>query len=340
MTHLLREARLEANFEPASKSGVPALLIGARTQALIEGLFQRSDFFEGLPSIESRIVLWGHAREPVQLQHRAVVLPERELTRRLQAGLSQQRGKAPAEDWTVFTAAAPNVEHRFGQRMATVTTVDLADQAEPLACWIESVKGGWLFLLPGRERHKRSLAERLRAFGKKTGDGNDRLRVGSIGEMAADGGFTGPTAWMLTDYKGQPGFRGRAFYTPEQILANIDEGHKLGWQFGIHTIGNAAIEMTVDALHQVLQKNPRNDHRHYLCHFTMMPSDRTMDIMANDKIHIAQQPNFTYNLAGRYEETVEGRLLQTNNPLSTPIKHGIYMAIGSDNLPIGPVVGL
>lgn len=183
-------------------------------------------------------------------------------------------------------------------------------------------------------------AERLRAFGKKSGDGNERLRVGAIGEMAADGGFTGPTAWMLTDYKGQPGFRGRAFFTPEQILANIEEGHKLGWQFGIHAIGNAAIEMTVDALHQVLEKYPRNDHRHYLCHFTMMPPDRTMQIMAKDKIHIAQQPNFTYNLAGRYEETVEGKLLQTNNPLSTPLKHGIYMAFGSDNLPIGPMVGL
>ena len=58
-------------------------------------------------------------------------------------------------------------------------------------------------------------AAKLKEFGKKTGDGNDRLRVGSIGEMAADGGFTGPTAWSLEDYKGQPGFRGRAFFTPE-----------------------------------------------------------------------------------------------------------------------------
>ena len=48
-------------------------------------------------------------------------------------------------------------------------------------------------------------AARLKEFGKRTGDGGDRLRVGSIGEMAADGGFTGPTAWVLVDYKGQPG---------------------------------------------------------------------------------------------------------------------------------------
>jgi predicted amidohydrolase YtcJ len=183
-------------------------------------------------------------------------------------------------------------------------------------------------------------AAKLKEFGRKTGDGNDRLRIGSIGEMAADGGFTGPTAWSLVDYKGLPGFRGRAFFTPEQIHANIEEGHKLGWQFGIHAIGDAAIVMTVDALDQVLQKYPRNDHRHYLCHFTVLPPERTMQVMAKDKILIAQQPNFTYNLEGRYVETLEGQRLATNNALMTPIKHGIYMAFGSDNLPIGPLVGL
>ncbi len=184
-------------------------------------------------------------------------------------------------------------------------------------------------------------AEKLKEFGKKTGDGNDRLRVGSIGEMAADGGFTGPTAWSLVDYKGQPGFRGRAFFTPEEIHANIEEGHKLGWQFGIHAIGDAAIAMTVHALDKVLQAYPRNDHRHYLCHFTVLPPARTMEIMAKDKIAIAQQPNFTYNLEGRYMETLEGNRLATNNAIVTPVKkYGLFMAFGSDNLPIGPMVGL
>lgn len=183
-------------------------------------------------------------------------------------------------------------------------------------------------------------AAKLREFGKKTGDGDERLRVGSIGEMAADGGFTGPTAWVLEDYKGQPGFRGRAFFTPEQIHANIEAGHLLGWQFGIHAIGDASIAMTVDALDQVLEKYPRADHRHYLCHFTVLPPERTMQLMVKDKILIAQQPNFTYNLEGRYVEALEGKRLATNNSLTTPIKHGIFMAFGSDNLPIGPFVGL
>jgi len=183
-------------------------------------------------------------------------------------------------------------------------------------------------------------AERLKEFGRKTGDGNDRLRVGSIGEMFADGGFTGPTAWVLEDYKGQPGFRGRAMLSPEQMHANIEAGHKLGWQFGIHAIGDAAIAMTVDAFDKVLQANPRDDHRHYLCHFTVLPPERTMEIMARQHLLIAQQPNFTYNLEGRYVAALEGKRLATNNAITTPIKHGIYMAFGSDNLPIGPLVGL
>lgn len=193
---------------------------------------------------------------------------------------------------------------------------------------------------PSEAGHAKEGAAKLKEFGRKTGDGNDRLRVGSIGEMFADGGFTGPTAWSLVDYKGQPGFRGRAFFTPEQIHANIEEGHQLGWQFGIHAIGDAAIAMTVDALDTVLHDYPRNDHRHYLCHFTVLPPERTLDLMAKDRILIAQQPNFTYNLERRYSETLEGQRLATVNAIATPIQHGIYMAFGSDNLPIGPMVGL
>jgi predicted amidohydrolase YtcJ len=193
---------------------------------------------------------------------------------------------------------------------------------------------------PSAAGHAQEGAALLKEFGRKTGDGNDRLRVGSIGEMAADGGFTGPTAWSLVDYKGQPGFRGRAFFSPEEIRANIEAGHQLGWQFGIHAIGDAAIAMTVDALDQVLTKFPRKDHRHYLCHFTVLPPERTMNLMVKDKILIAQQPNFTYNLEGRYAEALEGKRLTSNNALATPIKRGIFMAFGSDNLPIGPLVGL
>jgi hypothetical protein len=65
-----------------------------------------------------------------------------------------------------------------------------------------------------------------------------------------------------------------------------------------------------------------------------------MKKMAEYDILIAQQPNFTYTLEGRYAANLEGDRLQHNNPLRTPMKHGIFVALGSDVLPIGPMVGL
>lgn len=183
-------------------------------------------------------------------------------------------------------------------------------------------------------------AEQLKAWGHKTGDGDDRLRVGSIGEAAFDGGFTGPTAWTLEDYKGLPGFRGKGRFTDQEALEMVETGAKLGWQFGVHAIGDAAIQQAVKIYDQVLTKYPKQDHRWYLCHFTIMPPADTMATMAKDNILIAQQPNFLYNLEGRYVATMEGAHLQHNNSVTTPLGYGLFMAFGSDNLPIGPMVGL
>ena len=65
-----------------------------------------------------------------------------------------------------------------------------------------------------------------------------------------------------------------------------------------------------------------------------------MAAMAAHDIAITQQPNFTYTLEGRYVDNLDGSRLETNNPLRTPMSHGIHTAISSDILPIGPPVGL
>jgi len=65
-----------------------------------------------------------------------------------------------------------------------------------------------------------------------------------------------------------------------------------------------------------------------------------MQKMASKNKHITQQPNFTYTLESRYVDNLEGDRLQTNNPLRSPMSHGIFVALGSDRPPIGPMVGL
>ncbi len=182
-------------------------------------------------------------------------------------------------------------------------------------------------------------ADKLRAFGKKTGDGTDRLRIGAV-KLLVDGGFTGPAAYTLEPYKGQGDYRGKLNYTEQELYDIVRAGHAMGWQMGFHTIGDGAIKMAADVFDRVLAESPRADHRHYLNHFTVMPPEETLQKLAKNDILVAQQPNFTYTLEGRYVANLDGARLQHNNPLRTVIDHKIFLALGSDILPIGPMVGL
>jgi len=186
-------------------------------------------------------------------------------------------------------------------------------------------------------------AERLRAYPHHTGYGDEKVRMGPIGESAVDGGFTGPTAWTLVDYKGMPGFRGKGRYSDAELQDLVNTSAALGWQMGLHAIGDAAIVQTVNAYSKALRSNPGQspDHRWFLDHFTVMPPEERMRTMAADGIRIAQQPNFLYNLEGRYAATLDDWRLRHNNSVGTPEKkYGLFVAFGSDNLPIGPLVGL
>lgn len=179
----------------------------------------------------------------------------------------------------------------------------------------------------------------MSAFGKKSGDGDEFLRVGPI-KIFVDGGFTGPAAFTKAPYRGESEYRGKLSIDPNALTTTIRELNAAGWQTGIHAIGDAAIELAVDELVAALDALPRVDHRHYLNHFTVMPSSETMDRMAEYGVAITQQPNFTYTLEGRYVDYLDGDRVEHNNPLRTPINHGIIVAISSDILPIGPMVGL
>lgn len=179
----------------------------------------------------------------------------------------------------------------------------------------------------------------INALKARVGDGNDFLKIGPI-KVFADGGFTGPAAYTLEPYRDQDDYRGYLNMPEDELVAHLNEIHDAGWQMGVHAIGDAAIVLVVDTLAQALERNPREDHRHYLNHFSMRPPDSTMELMARHNIHITQQPNFTYTLEGRYAENLDSWRLQHNNPLRSPMDHGIKVAISSDILPIGPMVGL
>ena len=181
--------------------------------------------------------------------------------------------------------------------------------------------------------------EAIAEIKSRVANGTDFLKIGPI-KVFADGGFTGPAAYTIEPYVNQGDYRGYLNMPENDLIAHLNEIHDAGWQMGIHAIGDAAIVLVVNTLADALERNPREDHRHYLNHFSMHPPDLTMELMAEHDIHITQQPNFTYTLEGRYAANLDGWRLNHNNPLRSPMEHGVTVAISSDILPIGPMVGL
>ena len=185
----------------------------------------------------------------------------------------------------------------------------------------------------------KKAAEAMRALGKVTGDGDERMRVGAL-SVVVDAGFGGSAAWTLEAYRDRPDFYGRPAIAEEELYALVKDAHELGWQIGFETVGDAAIQMTVDVLARVLDESPRQNHRHYLASFTVLPPPETMMIMANRGILIAQQPNLTYEAAERYEPHLSGSRLDTVHALRTPMNYGLLVALGSGARPVDPLLGL
>ncbi len=181
--------------------------------------------------------------------------------------------------------------------------------------------------------------EQMNAFGKKTGDGDERLRVGAV-KVFVDGGFTGPSAYTIDSYRSEPGFHGSLDIEAAELRTLVGQAHEMGWQMGFHAIGDAAIQLIVNYFAEALEASPCDNHRHYLNHFTVRPPPEVMELMAEHDILITQQPNFTYTLEGRYVEYLQEEHAAHNNPLRSPMDHGVFVALSSDILPIGPMVGI
>ncbi len=230
-----------------------------------------------------------------------------------------------------------NLAELLGKGITSIT--DASSTPEDYAMFEE------LYAKPGVKLPRSALQfqwrnpQAIQELKARVADGNEFLKIGPI-KIFADGGFTGPAAFTKEPYVDQGDYRGYLNMPEEELVSLINEIHDAGWQMGIHAIGDAAIELVVDTLANTLTRKPREDHRNYLNHFSMRPSDATMEKMAEYAIHITQQPNFTYTLEGRYVANLDGWRLEHNNPIRSPMDHGIHVAISSDILPIGPLVGI
>jgi len=189
------------------------------------------------------------------------------------------------------------------------------------------------------EEGVRVSIEEMESLGVVTGFGNDRLRVGAI-KMSIDGGLSAPVFWSLEPYENRPDFQGVIRIPAEAFYPVAKRAHELGWQLGIHTMGDGAVVMVVDELERILTESPREGHRHYLHHVSVKPPQETIEKMARLGIGVASQPVFTVGLGSFAVEALAGEREATMNPTKSLLDAGIWVSWGSDGAPHGPRVAL
>jgi predicted amidohydrolase YtcJ len=182
---------------------------------------------------------------------------------------------------------------------------------------------------------RQSGAERVRQ--RITGN-TGKLRFGAV-KIVVDGSIQGFTARLRW-----PGYfngheNGIWIGSPAELKASIEFFHAEGLQLHIHTNGDEATELALDAVEAALARHPRPDHRHTLQHCQMADAAQFRR-MARLGMCVNLFANHIYYWGDAHHALTMGPdRAERMDACATALAHGVPLAIHSDApiTPLGPL---
>ncbi len=184
-------------------------------------------------------------------------------------------------------------------------------------------------------RYADSLATFTRPY-ESTGD--DRLISGGV-KLYIDGSGGARTAWLYDDWNRErdsvdTGNRGYPTMDPDELRRRFRAYHDAGLHVSIHSIGDRAIDWTVDSFAEALDATPTPGLRHGIIH-SNIPTDRALDQMAElqrewETAYPEPSPTFTWWIGDTYAGNFGPERARRLNPLRSYQERGMIWASGSD----------
>ena len=184
------------------------------------------------------------------------------------------------------------------------------------------------------------MLEPLEDLGITTGFGDDRLRIGPV-KLFADGSIGGRSARMRRPYLGTDETLGLWMQPPEELTAKVARAHRAGFQVAIHAIGDAAIELVIDAYEGAIKAAPRPGTRHRIEHCSIV-DEGLLDRIAALNIVPIPGTTFLHSFLDAYLDNLGEERVRYAYGMASYARRGIIAAASSDApvVPINPLFGL
>ena len=155
-----------------------------------------------------------------------------------------------------------------------------------------------------------------------------KFKVGCL-KLFADGTYGSATALMHEPFSDQPDKQGFLVLNAEDLYEKMKVGHNLGYQIGIHTIGDKGNRIVVDLYDRLLNEFPREDHRHRIEHASSLTPDVIKDMKRLGIIASCQPPFINSEYTWLCKRLGEERCKQAY-PMKSLVDEGVIIASGSD----------
>ena len=155
-----------------------------------------------------------------------------------------------------------------------------------------------------------------------------KFKIGCL-KLFADGTYGSATALMHEPFSDQHDKTGFLVTTENELYEKMKIAHNLGFQIGIHTIGDKGNRLVVDLYKKLLSEFPRNNHRHRIEHASTLTPDVIQDIKELDLIASCQPPFINSEYKWLPKRLGEERCKHAY-PMKSILDAGILIASGSD----------
>jgi len=176
----------------------------------------------------------------------------------------------------------------------------------------------------------RTTLEEMIALGIESGYGNDWLKVMSL-KIMGDGTGSGGTAGVY-----EPQARGDSlglFMTsPEEIVKLMVRAQEHGIRVCVHSIGDRAIDITLDGIEEAQRLHPRPDMRHRIEHNSIC-TPKQLDRIKSLGASPASSIGYMWSIGDDYYENFGEERVKWCHPHKTMIEMGI-IAGGNCDYPI------